>query len=78
MGLSKRNPPTVIGLRDPVLAAQANSLPFEFGYPTRCPACGNGGYLDHIDLFRMVQSEHCSRCSFRWERSEREVEALNA
>ena len=78
MGLFNRRSRSVIDLRDHVLAAQAQSAPFAFGFPTRCPACGGGGYLDHIDLFRMVQSEHCPRCSVTWERTEREVEALNA
>jgi hypothetical protein len=77
MGLFRRRPPRVIDLRDHVLAAQRAAERYEFGYPTRCPVCGGGGYLDHIDLFRMVQHEHCPRCEFRWERSEQEILALN-
>ena len=77
MGIFNRKSRDVIDLRDSVLEAQRRSMPFEFGFPTRCPVCGGGGYLDHIDLNRMVQHEHCPSCEFRWERSEPEVLALN-
>jgi hypothetical protein len=76
MALFNRKSRSVIDLRDHIVAAR--SVPYEFGYPTRCPACGGGGYLDHIDLHRMIQHEHCPRCEFTWERSEREVLALNS
>lgn len=76
MGIFRRRPRSVIDLRDHVLARERQAV-FAFGFPTRCPACGRGGYLDHIDLFRKVQHEHCPRCGIRWERSEAEVEGLN-
>ena len=33
-------------------AGAAAGSPFEFGFPTRCPSCGDRGYLDHIDPFK--------------------------
>lgn len=75
MGIFRKRSRNVIDLRDSTLAAERAR--FAFGFPTRCPVCGGGGYLDHIDLFRMVQHEHCPSCNFRWERSEDEVAALN-
>jgi hypothetical protein len=80
MGLfTKRRSDQVIDLRDHVLEAQrqARSMPFEFGFPTKCPACSGRGYLDHIDPFRRKQYEHCPSCQMKWESSEDEVLALN-
>lgn len=36
------------------------------GFPSRCGACGAGGYLDAIDVTRHVQHEHCQRCGHTW------------
>jgi hypothetical protein len=85
MGLFRRKDPQVIDLRDHVVAKQRLaalghapvSVPFEFGYPTRCPACHGRGYLDHIDPFKRVQFEHCTDCGTKWDSSEDEVLALN-
>jgi hypothetical protein len=76
MGLFKRKVPDVIDLRDHVLARQRSSV-FEFGFPTKCPSCLGGGYLEHIDPFRRVQYEHCRDCGLKWESSEDEVLSLN-
>ena len=59
MGLFSKKQPTGHRPPGPVLAAGAAAAPFEFGFPTRCPACGGRGYLDHIDPFKRVQYEHC-------------------
>jgi len=64
----------VIDLRDSVLQPRPV---FEFGFPTRCPECRNRGYLDHIDLARKVQYEHCASCWAKWERSEDDVYSLH-
>jgi hypothetical protein len=71
----------VIDLRDHVLAKQAQqqspAVPFEFGYPTRCPACHGRGYVDQIDLSHRRQFEHCIACGLKWQSSEDEVLSLN-
>jgi DnaJ-class molecular chaperone len=78
MGLFRKKS-DVIDLRDHVLARQrqARSAPFEFGFPTRCPACHGRGYIDHIDLSHRIQYEHCTDCSLKWQSTEDEVYALN-
>ncbi len=38
----------------------------ELGFPTVCPQCGHGGYLDSIDLRNNRQHEHCVACQHRW------------
>ena len=74
MGLfsKKQQPEHVIDLRE-----QTKAAPFVFGYPTRCPACGDRGYLDHIDPFKKIQFEHCPACFTKWELAEDEVLAMN-
>ena len=75
MGLfSKKQPQPVIDLREQETAKPA---PFLFGYPTRCPTCGERGYLDHIDPFKKRQYEHCPVCMGKWELAEDEIHALN-
>ena len=75
MGLfSKKQPQPVIDLREQEVAKPA---PFLFGYPTRCPSCGERGYLDHIDPFKHKQYEHCPSCFTKWELAEDEIHALN-
>jgi hypothetical protein len=34
--------------------------------PPPCPECGAPGYLDHIDLRRETQSQHCRACRHVW------------
>ena len=75
MGLfSKKRTQPEIDLREPEPTGPA---PFIFGYPTRCPACSSGGFLDHIDPFKKVQYEHCPVCLTKWELAEEEILALN-
>ena len=81
MGLFKKRD-IVIDLRDHVLAKQRQTvvqgaLPFEFGYPTKCPTCSGRGYVDQIDLTSRRQYEHCIDCGLKWQSSEDEVLALN-
>lgn len=74
MGLfSKRRPEPTIDLREP----DAKRAPYVFGYPTRCPSCGDRGYLDHIDPFKKVQFEHCPACLTKWELAADEIVTLN-
>jgi hypothetical protein len=70
---SKKPQQPVIDLRE----QPAKAAPFLFGYPTRCPSCGERGYLDHIDPFKNKQYEHCPSCSTKWELLEDEIHALN-
>jgi len=76
MGLfsRKRAEPEVIDLRDQVITARATR--FEFGFPTRCPACGSRGYLDHLDVAGRIQYEHCPSCWTKWQHSEEEILSL--
>ena len=37
------------------------------GSPGRCPECDEFGYIDHADLVRCIQTQHCRACGFRWE-----------
>ena len=70
---SKKQPQPVIDLRE----QETKPAPFLFGYPTRCPSCGERGYLDHIDPFKNKQYEHCPACFAKWELAEDEIHALN-
>ena len=76
MGLfgKKQQTPPVIDLR---AQQPPKSAPFVFGYPTRCPECGDRGYLDHIDPFKRIQYEHCPACFNKWELAEDELLAMN-
>lgn len=75
MGLFSKKTDRVIDLRD--AAPAAKPAPFVFGYPTRCPACGDRGYLDHIDPFKRIQFEHCPACFHKWEVAEADIHLLN-
>lgn len=76
MGLFKHKKPEVVDLRE--AARPPQRIMFEFGFPTRCPSCGDRGYLDHIDPFKRIQFEHCPTCSAKWEYAETDFAALNA
>jgi len=62
------SPEPIVDLREPR---------FEFGYPTTCPECGGGGYLDHIDLVDRVMHQHCPSCWTKWITSERELSSTS-
>jgi competence transcription factor ComK len=73
MGLFGRKKDTIdlretVDLREPVN--------FVFGFPTRCPTCGDKGYLDHIDPFKQTQYEHCKGCGEKWALTEEEIATL--
>lgn len=44
-----------------------------WGRPTRCPACGGKGYLDHVDLVAGVMHQHCPDCWHEWKTPETET-----
>lgn len=48
---------------------------FEFGLPTRCPSCGQPGYLDSIDLTDKRMYQHCPTCFTKWQTTEAELTA---
>jgi hypothetical protein len=47
-----------------------------WGKPTRCPACGRRGYLDHVDPAAGVMRQHCPDCWHEWETFESETAAV--
>lgn len=72
MGIFSRNKkkgdePTVDLTAEPVIdLTRAASAPI-WGFPTRCPECGDYGYLDRIDVRLEVMYQHCPSCWARWE-----------
>jgi hypothetical protein len=62
----------VIDLRadEPALAPRPSGP--MWGMPTRCPECGEHGYLDHINLRERVMEQHCPTCFARWKTAEEE------
>lgn len=57
---------TEIDLRSP--ASDEDAPPAAvWGLPTRCPACGDFGYLDRIDVVAEVMFQHCPTCWHKWE-----------
>jgi hypothetical protein len=51
----------VVDLRRPAAGA--------IGAPGSCPRCGGAGYLDHVDVVREIQHQHCRECGHAWERT---------
>lgn len=49
-----------------------------WGMPSRCPECGDFGYLDVVDVERRVMHQHCPTCWARWQITEAEIEAQSA
>jgi len=66
-GRNKEQHDIVLDLRTPTPAR------FEFGLPTRCPSCGQPGYLDSIDLTDKRMYQHCPSCFSKWETTEAEL-----
>jgi len=52
---------------DPVIDLRSGDRPPVWGFPTRCPACGDYGYLDRIDVRHELMFQHCPTCFERWE-----------
>ena len=63
--------PDVIDLRTP----GPSRAEIQWGLPSRCPECGDYGYLDQIDLVNEVMRQHCPTCWHRWETSKADIEA---
>jgi hypothetical protein len=61
--------PSIPGTRRP---HQRTEL--EWGMPSRCPKCGDYGYLDHIDLVDEVMRQHCPTCWYKWTISRQQVD----
>lgn len=64
---------TVIDLRDQVRAPGE----LVWGMPTRCPECGDFGYLDTVDVERGVMHQHCPSCWAKWDITLEQIEAQN-
>lgn len=72
MGIFSRNKkkadePTVDLTAEPVIDLTGASPAPIWGFPTRCPECGDYGYLDRIDVRLEVMYQHCPSCWARWE-----------
>ena len=65
----------VIDLTDNVQAEPAEPTVI-WGRPSKCPACGENGYLDRIDLVRRTMYQHCPACMHRWDIHESETVRL--
>ena len=74
MGLfGKKKHDDVVDLRPPKPIATK----LEFGLPTRCPSCGEPGYLDSIDLTEKRMYQHCPSCFTKWETTQEELTATS-
>jgi uncharacterized protein (DUF983 family) len=73
MGLFSKKKPEVVDIR----AAAPRQKKLEFGMPTRCPSCGEPGYLDSIDLSRQLMFQHCPACFTKWETTEADLAEMN-
>lgn len=77
MGLFRRNQSDVI--IDLTEAQPAPSVPERtWGLPSRCPECGDPGYLDRIDPVHEVMFQHCPSCFAKWETARTELESVEA
>ena len=56
----------VLDLREHAKKAEEAPPPV-WGFPSRCPECGDYGYLDRIDVRLEVMFQHCPTCWARWE-----------
>jgi hypothetical protein len=61
-----------IDLRDPVRSE------FVFGLPLPCPACGDAGYLDSLNMRTRVMYQHCPTCFAKWETADSDLLARNS
>lgn len=70
MGLFNRKSKTdsaALDLRaEPVIDLTQADKP-EWGFPTRCPECGDYGYLDRIDVVHEIMFQHCPTCWAKWD-----------
>ncbi|QGG94548.1 hypothetical protein [Actinomarinicola tropica] len=64
----KKRRDTTLDLRDePVIDLTSSPPAAVWGFPTRCPECGDYGYLDRIDVRLEVMYQHCPTCWHKWE-----------
>jgi hypothetical protein len=63
MALFRRPPPKAAQTR---ATQPPRPAPTRLGEPGTCPSCGGQGFLDHIDLVRHPQTQHCKSCGHRW------------
>jgi hypothetical protein len=49
----------------------------QWGFPSKCPSCGQRGYVDHIDVVDRVMHEHCPVCLTSWEIREEDCVVLS-
>jgi hypothetical protein len=70
---SKEETDAQIDLRDDMVVdltgaeASVQESRIEWGFPSRCPDCGDYGYLDRIDVVKEVMYQHCPTCWAKWE-----------
>lgn len=68
---SKASDEATIDLRDGDVIDLTDVMPAEvkpeWGFPTRCPDCGEHGYLDRIDVVHEIMFQHCPSCWVKWE-----------
>lgn len=58
---------TVIDLTGTEHAQDRDRPRIRWGFPSRCPECGDFGYLDRIDVVHEVMHQHCPTCWAKWE-----------
>ncbi len=46
-----------------------------WGMPSRCPECGEPGYLDRNNPMKRVMEQHCPTCFAKWTVAEAECTA---
>ena len=68
----KQAEPAVIDLRDKEEEPAARPSGPTWGMPSPCPACGEPGYLDHINPHRRIMEMHCPTCFSAWTIAEAE------
>jgi hypothetical protein len=49
-----------------------------WGRPSRCPKCGEAGYLDKVDMVDRIQYEHCTSCFHKWSVNEQDTSKADA
>lgn len=79
MGLFRRKSTSSALLEDaPRPPSPAPAPKFEPGVPGRCPECDGYGYVDHIDMVKQYQAQHCRSCGHQWEFSFADDEPVGA
>lgn len=66
-GRRKKDDVTIDLTGSPVIDLTDSARAPIWGFPTRCPECGEYGYLDRIDVRLELMFQHCPSCWHRWE-----------